>query len=65
MTSKKHIANFLQSILIIDTFFIIKNIFSIINFQGLVLGNHINFCVLLEYIWLLGTFVNSSCDIKI
>ena len=34
------------------------------------LGNHIYvkyslFSVLLGYIWLLGTFVNSSCDIKI
>ena len=44
-------------------------IFSIIKFQGLVarqphLCTNI-FSVLLRYIWLLGTFVNSSCDIKL
>ena len=41
-----------------------------LNFRGWLLGNHIYvkyslFSVLLGYIWLLGTIVNSSCDIKI
>ena len=44
------------------------NIFSIVNFRGCCLGNHsyvkILFSVLLGYIWLLGTFVNSSGDIN-
>ena len=50
--------------------FYIINIFSIIKFQGLVarqpyLCKYSLFSVLLGYIWFLGTFVNSSCDIKI
>ena len=53
-------------ILIID---IIINIFSIITFQGLVarqpyLYKNIPYLAL-GYIWLLGTFLNSSCDKKI
>ena len=54
-------------ILIIDTIFIIINIFSIIKYQGLVARHKYSLfsSVLLGYIWLPGTFVNSSCDIKI
>ena len=46
---------------------LIINIFSIIKFQGLVAIYEKSslFSVLLGYIWLLGTFVNGSCDIKI
>ena len=55
-------------ILNIDTIFIIINIFSIIKFQGLVAREPYlckNIPYLLGYMWLLGTFVNSLCDIKI
>ena len=59
-----------QIILIIDTIFTIINIFSIIKFQGLVarqpyLCKNIPYLVCYLDIWLLGTFVNSLCDIKI
>ena len=50
----------------IDTIFIIINIFSIINFQGLV-ARQPYLCKNIVYLvctWMLGTFVNSSCDIK-
>ena len=53
--------------LFIDTIFIIINIFSIIKFQGLVARQPYLcslFSVLLGYN-MLGTFVHSSCDIKI
>ena len=58
-------------ILIIDTVFTILNISSIIKFQGLVarkpyLCKNIPYLVCyLDKYGLLGTFVNSSCDIKI
>ena len=42
----------------------IINIFSIVKFQGFVARQKYSFSVLLGYAWLLGTFVNSSCDIK-
>ena len=57
-------------LLIIDTIFVIINKFLIIKFQGLVARQpflckkYSLFSVLLGYIWLLGAFVNSSCDIK-
>ena len=58
-------------ILIIDTIFIIINIFSIIKFQGLVARQpylckiYSLFSVLLGYVRLLGTLIDSSFDIEI
>ena len=60
----KYIAKFYKIILIIDTIFTIINVFSIIKFQGLV-ARQLYLCKNIGYIWLLGTFVNSSYDIKL